>query len=969
MVEGQGLVYVNATNDNLNLSEVLAIEEAKKFGADAIYFRKMLEKNISIPQVYIYEGSYDENDLLELHRKLWSSGVVPIFYIIHGDLIKIFSSTTRVKRIGSKFHIEPLEIFEFIAEIDEQYNSIYKRFSAELFDTGAFWQSEQNGKLIDVSNSPYQTLLIGLLNARRYLNANINKMGAISEFTISKLLIMCILIKYLDEKQDQYGNKLFDIYRDFIGVFKEVHQFTDILRYGYSISFFELLSKKFNGKVFHFDDVEKEEISNADLSYVADIFDARVKNNQYVIWQLYSFNHLPIELISGIYEAFLKKNIEDSSNRGIVYTPPYLVNLLIDECMPINKAVEYFNQESFKVLDPACGSGIFLVTALKRMIQWKAVISYIQTGKIVYPDIETVKRIIKNNIFGIDIEQDATLISIFSLVVALCEKLTPMQIWNELQFDDLSLNNIQTINFFKYFQRAQSEETFDLIIGNPPFNPPPPFNNKSYYKFLSDNFNTQSSFPLPDQNLALLFWDRAIRIAKLGKNICFILPAGAWLYNENSFAYRTNFLNTFNVSKILDFTHLSSILFHGSTNIAVCAVFARNESPSRYPILHVTIKRTTVAEKRYYFEIDHYDFHSVRHDDALFNKYVWKANLYGGGRLIQLINRMNYLQSIEKFLKGKKKRGWRYGEGYIIGKKKGAPASWITDKLSVDTDSFNDASLGNLFIETSKKFYRSASTAKEIFKAPHILIKENLVNKTIPTFFSDEDLCFKHSVIGIHAPVNDRENLIDFYERFRKYSRLYYFLINITSPRTGITFSSSVPLRSDIFNLPYPDNEEDLQLSKSETVLFYDTMEYFTKFSNAVRGNEIHRNVNFVDLTDFGIVFCEILNSIYQKENNLWQVDNYYIGESFVGYVFCYGRLKKHSIVNWSNPDGHFLNKLLKNTTYQSAKITRILRAYFHAEGYDLIIFLKPNSLRYWLKSIALRDADDSFADLKRAGF
>lgn len=218
---------------------------------------------------------------------------------------------------------------------------------------------------------------------------------------------------------------------------------------------------------------------------------------QYILWEIYSFNHLPIELISGIYEAFLKKE------KGVVYTPPYLVNLLIDECMPLDKAQEFFADEKFKVFDPACGSGIFLVAALKRMVQWKVILHYKATGKVAYPDIETIKRITRNNIFGTDIEKGATLVTIFSLCIALCDKLSPMQIWNKLRFDEeIVEKNIRTTDFFKIYNDLPKGE-YDLVIGNPPFSPPAPFNNKSYLKHVADKYKVQPGPPLNDDNLAL----------------------------------------------------------------------------------------------------------------------------------------------------------------------------------------------------------------------------------------------------------------------------------------------------------------------------------------------------------------------------------------------------------------------------------------------------------------------------------
>ena len=55
--------------------------------------------------------------------------------------------------------------------------------------------------------------------------------------------------------------------------------------------------------------------------------------------------------------------------------------------------------------------------------------------------------------------------------------------------------------------------------------------------------------------------------------------------------------------------------------------------------------------------------------------------------------------------------------------------------------------------------------------------------------------------------------------------------------------------------------------------------------------------------------------------------------------------------------------------TNKGIRNQRIIRYYDHDDGFDFVYLIKPNSNRYWLQSIALRDADDTFMDLKQNGF
>lgn len=983
MEQEKGLVWLTNPTAAVNESEILAINEAKRFKADAVYFRRFENPSHSIPQVYIYEKDFSTDELVEIHTKLWSSGVVPLFYIVTSTEVKIFNCTKSVDTNSKgRYTSKPIETikldaFKLVADIQKELED--KKFATKLFDNGTFW--EEHPQLLKVSDSPYQKLLDGLLSAKKDL---IGRNSPLSPSTISKLIVMGILVKYLEEKEDMHGVNLLEISRDFYNKFHNCKEFTDILRNRQVVPFFEELNIKFNGKIFHLKSHEKEELAKADLNYIAAIFDANIEGRQYVLWKLYAFNFLPIELISGIYEAFLTKEEKDAKKKekGVVYTPPYLVNLLIDECMPLHKAEELFQSGIFKVLDPSCGSGIFLVAALKRMVQWKAILNYKTTGQVTYPDIETVKRIVKNNLFGIDIEEDATLISIFSLSIALCDKLSPMQIWNDLRFDDLQEdNNIRTADFFSVFTQYQNK-AFDLIIGNPPFNPPTGFTNKSYLKYVKEGFGISPSFPLNDDNIALFFWDKSVELRKKGGKICFILPSGAWLYNNNSIDYRSSFISNYQVEKIFDFTHLSDKLFHRSTNVAVCGTIATDKVEQKSKdLLHIVVKRSKVAEERFFFEIDHYDCQKVNFKTAIESPYVWKCNLWGGGRLLRLINYLSNQRSLGDFLKEKKKEGWESGEGYQIrdyGNKTEeelitegySKAEWITNKKTIITDSFSMYGY-NTKIENENYFWRPRKSKKEIFQNPHILIKESLGQERIPMFFSEEYMCFQNEVFGIHAPKSQEDVLIQILNSFESSYKLLRLYLLSTSARSGVNKSTFPIYAVDIKNLPYPENAEDLQLNASEKAVQGDVLDYYIKSNASSTTSPLNQDPSESQLQEYGQLFCDVLNPIYeQKENNMkWFTKGYNTEGSLTMYVFCYGTPKNDILPSIFDKGLKGIESLIYNKTQRNVRINRILREYLHIDGYDVLILIKPKSLRYWLKSIALRDADETFSDLKISGF
>jgi type I restriction-modification system DNA methylase subunit len=106
---------------------------------------------------------------------------------------------------------------------------------------------------------------------------------------------------------------------------------------------------------------------------------------------------------------------------GTFYTPPSLVELILNEKLPIQKDKTDYN---IKTLDPSCGSGIFLVQSFKRLVK-----RYENKHNTKLNDFTTLVKILKENIFGIEIETKSIKVAAFSLYLALLENLDPKTGW------------------------------------------------------------------------------------------------------------------------------------------------------------------------------------------------------------------------------------------------------------------------------------------------------------------------------------------------------------------------------------------------------------------------------------------------------------------------------------------------------------------------------------------------------------
>lgn len=206
-------------------------------------------------------------------------------------------------------------------------------------------------------------------------------------------MILSLLIKFIEGIDPDGKHSLREIYNN-----NNVNNFEDAVDKNRVVEILSDLSQVFNGRIFALDEDVKSEISNGDLSLLSGFLKGNIelKTKQLFLWQQYDFKYLPAEVISAIYENFIQADsIKESGSRekGVVYTPIHLVNLLVDDVMPLENAT-CFTNETFKILDPTCGSGVFLVAAYKRLLQWWA-INNSKDGNIVFPNAIIAQRIME----------------------------------------------------------------------------------------------------------------------------------------------------------------------------------------------------------------------------------------------------------------------------------------------------------------------------------------------------------------------------------------------------------------------------------------------------------------------------------------------------------------------------------------------------------------------------------------------
>ncbi len=978
----QGLKWTSEKEKEKDEYIRLALEQADSFGAKAIYFRFFSDDtHPPRPQVYIYdlpELNSDQNKDAEIHHCLWNAGVVPYCFIFKASQILVYNCGLKPNwnHGNAEFITKAHDTINLLSDVQEKI----RQYHARQFDSGLFWESEVN-KNFKYGQSAYEQLLNQLKNVKAHI---IEQVGSERAKLVKRILMMLILLKYLEERKDENGKGALnpeEFYKDYNpenstleGVLKDADTFANMLN--------DLSSKEhFNGQIFDINENELADLKQIDLVVFqhfvkgdASIFPSSKHGlGQMSLWRLYQFNYLPIELISHIYEDFLADE-NGKKKKGVVYTPPYLVQFLIDRCMSLNNP-----KEQFKVLDPACGSGIFLVGAFKRIIQWWRVRN--NWAKPTKDNIEELKKLLRENIFGCDLEEEAVTLTFFSLGLALLDALSPKEIWKNVHFDNLIDQNLFGGDFFKTLHEEKLTKDFDLVIGNPPF--------EERFTEWADIVNASSKNinrpEVPQKQIALLFLEQSFNLLKKGGNTCLVLPSGPILYNTKVHSFRKYLLETNYFKAIFDFTPLRAKLFIGSSSSAkppVVAVFAEKKRPKDKAVQHLIFRRTKASSEKVEFEIDHYDIHAISYSKALSVSGIWQVNFMGGGRLHNLIKKIGDVPSLKSYLAEKVELNeWKVAEGWIespnakdiqrisalskldvLNQKKESElktlkakyeAEWITGHPFVETEDFTEDGIKQTKTCDIQYFYRSAKTNKEIFQPPHLLIKESVTGIKIPVAYSNSYLTFKDKIIGIHAPSKEDSELQELGEYLKgdeNVSLMWLLSGQVLTSREG------VPLKGDILTLPYPK----VELDNIEKILLGDILNYYSDFRKQGEKSKILCLTEEDDLKTFGEIFCKILNSIYDNFKPLDAI----VGKEFIAYPFILGSKPEIEIPETLNGVEEKLKELIDHQVSYNLWVKRIIKVYHK----NVIILYKPNQKRYWLKSIAIRDADETFIDLYKQG-
>ena len=567
----------------------------------------------------------DEREVAKIHLKFWNKNDIPFSIIILPGEIRVYNNFTVRDRklLFSSLNLKNALDFNDLCNSRIISNLVNKKLE----------------KYIKKSERVDQRLLD---NLRTTIQLLYNKHSMDLEAAYS-FLAQCIFVKYLEDRG--IINLASDAFQNV-----KVDNFTELLDTKNSTliaTLFKRLKYKFNGDLFDVGDNCKE-LSGNQLGVIAQFFkgeDLGVDGSSQLFFFKYDFSIIPIELISNIYETFfsLGDRILDTKiakQDGAYYTPYYLADFMVSTCF------DRINSDRFIMLDPACGSGVFLVSCYKKMVD-----AYIKEhNKITSKEL---KAILKEYIHGIDINDKALKIACFSLYVAMLDYLEPKDIYeNRVQLPRLIEENLICEDFFNpvlnlWYLKA------DLIIGNPPWISSKDRSIKKYARKQG----------VSDQQTGQLFTLRALAFAHENTLISLIVPNSIFI-NKNAGEFRKRLFTQCIIKDVLNMHWMKNSLFANAK--APCSILTYQPSSNDidYTFNYYSFRLNLITNVLNKIVYDKDEIIYLKKSVVIKNEDIWYILTSGDNFDVQAISYLKEHPSLNEQMQSLKVE---YGRGYAVG--------------------------------------------------------------------------------------------------------------------------------------------------------------------------------------------------------------------------------------------------------------------------------------------------------------
>ena len=536
-----------------------AREECGLHGVYALRGSFFGKAQADVPVVYVCNAPSDEEAGI-IHRRVWNQNVVPFVLVVSPKNVRLYSGFKYSRPNQQRLIGQESGILQVLTTFNE-VASVLKGFRAECVDTGNLWK--EWGLAVTPETRVDWKLLENLEKLDHWLVGSGIEDRSLSHSIIGKF----VYLRYLRDRQILSDRKLEEWNLTPEEVFSR-NTSLDSFR-----TLIDRLDDWLNGSVFPISDSKIRQLGVHRLRQVAAVFHGDTVYGQlHLDFEAYDFSFIPIETLSVIYEQFLHAADHESGSsegrrRGAYYTPVPVVNFMLDQ-MEVRKPL----QPGMRVLDPACGSGVFLVQCYRKLIEQQ-----VRKGNGVLPKPVELRDLLTEHIFGIDRDSDACQIAELSLILTLLDYVKPPDLTNtRFKLPVLGGENIFQGDAFQDasdWSKAFLKRPFDWIAGNPPWielnsERLDPL-DKPAYDWIGRNKRER---PTGGNQVAEAFAWRACEWTASAGLIGLLVPAMTFFKYESK-SFRKAFFERTDVWSVANFANLAEVLFAGRSRVPAAAIF------------------------------------------------------------------------------------------------------------------------------------------------------------------------------------------------------------------------------------------------------------------------------------------------------------------------------------------------------------------------------------------------------------
>jgi len=613
-----------------------------------------------IPTVYVRDESRppDPTQVATVHRQFWNQGVATVLLLRDPEKVCVLSSMTKPVNpsAANKGDIDDrlVETINLAAQA-----SWAKHFYIRLA-TGQYYSGDNEAKF-DPQQAVDAYLIDNLAAVRDELTKGIASLEpSVAHAFLGRLLFTCYLCdRGIIDLRNYFPNRSWTRLHDLLAEHEDDDPRPDL--YG---TLFPALKREFNGSMFDEDlEGERNLIQVSHLRAVRRFLngDEVRKGQRSLGFWAYDFKFIPVETISAIYEDFLDK--EDGPQKrksGAYHTPRFLAEMTLDLAL---EGIRPLQGKRF--LDPAVGSGIFLVLLFNRLAaEWRAALR----GKPSPEEQAKDLRGLLASLRGVDKNLTACRIACFSLYLAFLDqflnqfdppdvraymKATGEKLPSLLLFADAKKKapNLPVVWEKDFFELAPEwTAQFDIVVGNPPW-------TGRGSKQIAQKFMSTTPDVLKDSGRA-----------------CLLLPSKVFLNQTDEF--QSQWLRRVTLDKVVQLADYSFILFKEALCPCNIARFTkRSPDLAMHEIEYVTPKVSRVDLRDGVIPVAPQDRKWIPlrlllgAAEQKATAVVWKSHLWGTRRDLKFLDflftlpRLGERVDLVSRTRGKRHKPWAAGQG------------------------------------------------------------------------------------------------------------------------------------------------------------------------------------------------------------------------------------------------------------------------------------------------------------------